>query len=646
MNKNEVMNRVKYILLFVATSLALECVSFILLGFGVFPKYILFDVAYWCIISAIMFLIDSRPAKIVIFSVLLFLQLILNSINICYYKILGDIFSFDLLKLTNETAKVFRLSFLDIPSILINLFVFGVGLFLVIFLTRKDKVKLDKKTKMASFYILLSAFTILSSFGVGSQFIAVSALADCDTTDNYYIVKSDAYLYDSLQFKQESYKKFGTFGFYIKDILNSWTKTEKISEEEAIELKQYIQDGRVQGVQNAPLKDKNLICIMLESFEWLAIDPYCTPTLYDLMENSAQTFTNFRASNKTNISESIAILGNTVRSSDFMTLAKNDDFIAPYSIPNLFRDNGYTANYFHSYDGNFYGRYYVNKHFGFDNVYALQDANLGPMCEFGDFYLDEDYVKAMIDKIAPTDKKFYSYFTTVKTHGDYDSTKEDLAPYYDIYDENVDNISQYLANKNYIMPNKVTDSTYYNRLRQYKCTAMDTDRMVKFLIDYLKENNLYDKTTLVLFADHNCYYDDLGAYVRYNKLDFDAQNSDIYNIPFMIVDSSLGSAKNEKFCSTYDIYPTICNLFGLDYNKNLIHGKDVYSNDATEVSVFVSNSTVIFDDKLFSYNIVDVHNANNYEIDDEYIEKFKLSAIAFYEKQDKIDKIYKSFLQY
>lgn len=645
MNKNEVMNRVKYILLFVATSLALECVSFILLGFGVFPKYILFDVAYWCIISAIMFLIDNRPAKIVIFSVLLFLQLVLNSINICYYKILGDIFSFDLLKLTNETAKVFRLSFLDIPSILINLFVFGIGLFLVIFLTRKDKVKLDKKTKMASFYILLSAFTILSSFGVGSQFIAVSALADCDTTDNYYIVKSDAYLYDNLQFKQESYKKFGTFGFYIKDILNYLTKTEKISEEEATELKQYIQDGRVQGVQNAPLKDKNLICIMLESFEWSAIDPYCTPTLYDLMVNHSQTFTNFRASNRTNDSERIAVLGNTIRSSDFITLAKNDDFIAPYSIPNLFRNNGYTANYFHSYDGNFYGRYYVNKKLGFENVYALQDANLGPMCEFGDFYLDEDYVKAMIDKIAPTDKKFYSYFTTVKTHGGYDSTKENLAPYYDIYDENVENIAKYFSEIGLILPDK-SDTAYYNRVRQYKCSAMDTDRMVKFLIDHLKENNLYDNTTLFLFADHNCYYDNVGSYVRYGTEEYDAQNSDIYNIPFMIVDSTLGNATIDTFCDTYDIAPTICNLFGLDYNKNLQQGKDVYSADKAAVSVFVSNNTVIFNDKLFSYNIVDVHNANSYEIDDEYIEKFKLSAIAFYEKQDKIDKIYKSFLQY
>ena len=86
------------------------------------------------------------------------------------------------------------------------------------------------------------------------------------------------------------------------------------------------------------------------------------------------------------------------------------------------------------------------------------------------------------------------------------------------------------SNTNYTFP---TDKKHKTYLRNYLATTMDLDKGIGILIDYLKENNLYDNTTLVVYGDHNAYYHDLSYKMRYTKKE-DFRNIELYRVPAVI----------------------------------------------------------------------------------------------------------------
>ena len=637
MEKKEVLNKLKYVLIFALSTISLEIVAFWSLNFGFLPSYFLFDLAYILINSAIIFLMKGRKSKIAYIIVLLSVQFILNIVNASYYAVFSDVFSLDLLKIAGEATKVFKPSFINYKALIVNALIFALFIMLLVSLTKTDSLNYKAQTQSKrrySFCLIFAIFLTFISCGLTSNLISYSILADTETTNAFYVLESDAYLYKNFQFKQKAYKKFGTFGFYIKSLEDVLIKDTTLTKEEKQELQTFLNDGVIESNNSSLLKDKNLIVLMLESFDWFAIDPICTPTLYDLAYNSGYTFTNFRAYNKTNMSEDISLLGNFPKKTDFQNLARSEDFAPKSSLAYLFKDNGYTANYFHSYDINFYSRNVVNKKFGFDSLYGIQDSKLGNDTDFGNAYLEQDFLNTCLEQFAPKDKRFFSFYTTFGTHGPYSKYNERYEEYYGYYEEHLPEIINYLTSQGYKFP---TDKTYYNYLKNFKCASMDTDKMVANLIKYLNDNNLMDNTAIVLFADHNCYYDETNLMVRYGSKNHNILDTSLYNIPFIIYDKTLGSGSNNTFCSTYDIYPTICNLFGLEYNKNFTQGNNIFSEDIKN-SIFVSNLSGIFNDKIYSSDILDASSLQN--LSKEEIYAFQLNALKFYEKQEKIDKIY------
>ena len=100
-----------YVLTFCITSFLLEMMVFLRLDFGAVPTYIMFNITYYVIVSGLIFLAKKRRTKLFIAIFLLAIQVLINCINMCYFKALGDIFSFDLLKLGAEAAGAMSASF-------------------------------------------------------------------------------------------------------------------------------------------------------------------------------------------------------------------------------------------------------------------------------------------------------------------------------------------------------------------------------------------------------------------------------------------------------------------------------------------------------------------------------------------------------
>lgn len=629
--------------LFLFFAIILEVVNFAFIRFKVtgdsssvqlLPTYFMLNLAFYLIIASFMFLCRRKGANAIMY-VFIGFQVVINCVNATLYKVFGDIFSFDMMKLGREAAEAFSFQFVDFWSIITNLAILGVVITAQVLMDRKIKKEFELK-KINRLSLVLAVFACLWTVSVGGFFIQTANFKS--TTSSIAVAESDAYLWDNMQFKLEAYKRFGTYGFYAKSLGNMIYKNDKLDKELKTDIKKGLKDGQKQTNSNATLYGDNFIMIMLESFEWFAIDPINTPTLWKIRTETGVSMENFYSKNKTNMSEDIGINGNMPKDTQMSSLAKKDNLNTPYSLPNLFKSLGYTSNYFHGYKKTFYERDVVNKNMGFENVYGLEDADLeNKGTSFYDWNLDTNYIKAMVDKFIPDqDEPFFSFFTTVSTHGTYDRYNERFEPFYTLYDENLGAYKSWLNNNtSYVFPE---DEHMQSIFRQYKCAAMDCDRMVEFVLQTLEERGLADNTTLLLYADHNGYYDGLCYAIKdISKEDF--YDTYMYNIPAMIYSKKLDHQVINSFCNTYDLYPTVCELFGLPYNTYMTQGFNIFNETEISKSLMVSYVSGMFKKNIYSLNIVDMYTTEG--TTQEEMDFFKRDACRFYEKQHIIEIIYK-----
>ena len=173
---------------------------------------------------------------------------------------------------------------------------------------------------------------------------------------------------------------------------------------------------------------------------------------------------------------------------------------------------------------------------------------------------------------------------------------------------------------------------------------MALENMIKVILNYLQStvdssgNLLYDNTTIVLFSDHNAYYSDLNYKIK--NLNKYGTNKQMYNLPFVIFNKSLGSGEISTFCNTYDILPTIYDLYGFKYNKNLTQGYSVFSEDIKN-SVFVSSMCGIFDDNFYTVDLDKYIPKRNTVFNNSKINNFKEKVSLFFQKQDYIEQYYR-----
>ncbi len=633
---------------FLLLSLAIEIATYVMVGIKnpysgnlqLLPTYIFFDVGVWLIISGFMLTCSAKWFQNTIFYFTISFQAILLLANVTLHDGYGYFFTWDMLALVGEAIKSFDASFVSIGLLAGG---FGVIILLVSIpliidkCLSKKKIVLNRISK-PTFYLI--AFFTCFLLGVSSFGIQTNTLASAKD-ETYAEITSDKYLYDNMHIKEEAFRKFGTCGFYLKNLYD--LTLAKLDNSDQDEITQKINDGKVAENQDATLYGDNLIVIMLESYEWFAIDPYNTPNLWKLKtgETTSDTttvpsagiaMTGFTANNKTNVSETISLLGYmpSINKATF----KENSLAAAYSLPNLFKKQGYTVNYFHNWEREFYDRDVNNINMGFDNFYSLEDYEApDKSTEFNNFNKEADYVAYLIDKIAPTDQKFMSFYTTVSTHGSYEVVNDHFAEYYEIYDANQSNLKTWMQSTGYVYPQ---DEYGEQILREYKCAAMDSDAMLGVLFEHLTQNNMLDNTTILLYADHNAYYHNLSQLIKGTAIE-DEGNLLTHNIPLLIYSQKLGSRTISDFCNTYDIYPTICEEFGLEYSTAFTQGVNMLTEDIKD-SIFPSYLTGIYNGKGWTKNAV---NFTKYEgSTDEDIAYFKQLICEYYQKQSDLEKIY------
>lgn len=384
-------------------------------------------------------------------------------------------------------------------------------------------------------------------------------------------------------------------------------------------------------------KNNNLILILVESFEWypFTLYPELTEKLYPNLTkfmNDGLILENFYQKEKTDVSEAFSVLGNYPTGKYV-----NYDFAEnsyPYALPNLLKHNNndmviksYHANY-----GSFYNRYNLHKSWGFESLTAIEEMKKYGVEDtwqhkLGERNLDSITFNKMKTEMFPQDKNFFSFILSFSMHGYYGKRKT-LEPYYKILDEYG------------VIPDTSDVNDEY--LKTYMAALMDFDKAVGEMMNYLKETNRLDDTTIIMYSDHNTYYNRLSYYAKNIE---EKYNSELYHIPTLIYDKKLtnkyvstnGTNKIEKFTTTSDIVPTVLDIFGLDGWKNLYFGSSIFTPNKS--IVFSRNYGIFISDKLVGYSL----NSLTYKSDNitkEELKDYEERALTHLKKLEYIDKIY------
>ena len=339
------------------------------------------------------------------------------------------------------------------------------------------------------------------------------------------------------------------------------------------ELHKYFanQPSTVKNEFTGMFEGKNLIFIMAESLDEIAIDKKLTPTLYKLKHEGIVFNNYFSPKYPASTADGeymlewglLPVIGNEYSLIDLVYNKR------AYLLPLEFKKMKYKTYVYHDY----YGYYNLRKKYfstlKFDKMRYCEDGFNMRCSHFHGS--DVDMMNQSIDDYINKDH-FYAYYITLSGHGSYDS-------------------SNFVAQKHI---NKLNGYNYSSSLKYYMAAHIDFDIAMNKLITKLEKANKLDDTVIVISSDHSPYYlsDDQmtkrSKMNRGNKFDRNRGSLIIYN-------SELKKPISvDKYAMNIDVLPTVLNMFGIEYDSRLLIGKDIMADN--------NEGLVILPDRSFITN--------------------------------------------
>lgn len=507
---------------------------------------------------------------------------------------------------------------------------------LVIFIFYKKFLKREKHTKVSIGIIILSTIVI---WIMGFLTLRLDLFQDKNQ------IKSNKELYNNPTLLDLSLKQFGSIRFLYCDIkymlfphdsyeliIETPKKDEEIIEEtdytrviddtDWLELINTTTNSDLNNLNNffinqgitdkndytGLFEGKNLILIMVEAFDMSAINETVTPTLYKLA-HEGWYFDNYytpKYSCTTGESEFIA-LTSIIPSATVCTpnTYVNNDYST--SIFKLFNDSNYYSSSYHNWTDEFYNRTKLHTNMGSSQYLDYYGLNIKTIRGWqSDLELFEKSLPYYVDK-----DKFFTFTITSSTHFPYDVDSTLTTRWWD----------------------NVKDLPYTTKMKRYLAKAVDLDKGLEYLLKELENKGILEDTVIVLFGDHHPLKMEYSALDEASSIDrFENFNMD--RLPFIIYNSELEPTTISKTASTFDILPTLANLFNLNYDPRYYVGKDIFSNE--EGIVIFTNGSWITDQGLYNSTRNEYTSLNGDTMTDEYIASINKQVNDYFYVSNKV----------
>ena len=382
-------------------------------------------------------------------------------------------------------------------------------------------------------------------------------------------------------------------------------------------------DSHNKNKYTGKFKNKNVIFLQLEGIDSWLLTKDIMPNTYSLLDNSIN-FTNhysfYNGGGSTFNSEFMVNTGYTTPYTFPMnaySLNKND---FPYSLANLLNQRDYSVKAFHMNSKEYYSRGINYSNWGYDNYFGLQD--LGTYSDTS-YQLDRELIlnETFYNEMFNNDGKFMNYIITYSNHLPFDLKRGVCNRLLKLdYEKELENLSN--EERNIFI-----DNLALSEEDCIKRQAKETDYMVGLLIKALKNNNLYDNTVIVAYADHYLYT--VSDYEILKNNGKDIETNLINHTPFFIWSSNLKKEEVKKVTMGMNILPTVLNLLGIDYNEKWYIGQDVFSKSYKPMVVFPDLSW--YDG---TYYVEDASVVNNKKISEILLEEKNNYAEYLVKKND------------
>ena len=334
-------------------------------------------------------------------------------------------------------------------------------------------------------------------------------------------------------------------------------------------LNEYFKNSEAskQNEYTGMFKGKNLIFILAEGYNEVALDKDRTPTLYKMVHEGFN-FTNFYSPVflSTTGGEFQATTG-LIPTQETLKLWKQKQPTVAFALGNAFNKIGYRAQSFHNWTYTYYKRNITMKTLGFSNYLGIGNG-LEKRIRSNWLPSDIDMMNATTPDYLGQEGNFVTYYVTVSGHSPYNGSDNIAKKYLDQIDSNLPSQARY-----------------------YLASQMELDKALETLISKLEESGELDNTVIAMVGDHYPYtltLDEMNSIASYTKDEI----VEINRSNFFLWSSSMEKEITvDKVGSQIDVLPTLLNLFGIEYDSRLIVGKDILS-DYPGIAIFSNRSWV------------------------------------------------------
>lgn len=367
------------------------------------------------------------------------------------------------------------------------------------------------------------------------------------------VEKQPAYIYplDAA----EGFKEFGLINYWIYQIslLRGISNNEKIYAENFV--KNIICDKKVSICDSTTHKNKNLILILLESFQsWpigLEVNGVeITPYINSLVDgDNCIYFSKMMPQVKDGRSSDAQLIINTgllpLRIGAASSLCSTNVFP---SLSKALKEKGYYSASFVCDGANYWNQGIMSSAYGFDRLYDHMKGNAAWKAA------DAVLFERSIPLLNSLKKPFYAQIVTISSHSPY--------------------------NKPLLSDTPLLQQRFLNDEVKYYLIALQyVDYCINKFISDLKKEGLYDDSIIVITGDHEQV--PLSIYEGRGQL----TGEDCF-IPFLLLNAPFKSKFTDKVIGQMDIYPSLLGLMGCSgyFWKGL--GESVFGDTISDYATF------------------------------------------------------------
>src|SRR5699024_6299468 len=293
-----------------------------------------------------------------------------------------------------------------------------------------------------------------------------------------------------------------------------------------------------------------------------------TPFINSLVNNDSNDFTYFEnffhQTEQGKTADAEFILDNSLfglpQGAAFVTKARNTYQALPAILS---QRQGYTSAVLHGDGKSFWNRDEIYKQFAIDEFFdeTYYDMSEEQVINYG--LKDKPFFEESMPLLDSLDEPFYAHLITLTHHQPYLIDEEDAT----------------------IDPAETGDGS----VDRYFQTARYLDESLEEFFEYLKDEDLYDDSIIMIYGDH------YGISENHNRamseiMDEEItpfKNAQLQRVPFMIkIPGVEGQGIVDEYAGQIDVMPTLLHILGIKAQDYIQFGTDMFSKDHKDYVAF------------------------------------------------------------